>query len=105
MTGPSEMPYVVRKRYYSKANRLVRARDVDPAIVRKYDMLRTDADRFSFMKELLLAPSMAQIKIEDHYRSVVRDSHKDKYRTVTLFQLQKWFPGEEGEAFIQDLIQ
>ena len=46
MTGPSEMPYMVRKRYYSKANRLVRARDVDPAIVRKYDMLRTDADRW-----------------------------------------------------------
>ena len=34
------------------------------------------------MKEILLAPSLAELMIEDHYRSVVRDSHKDKYRTA-----------------------
>ena len=46
MSGPSEMPYAIRKRYYAKANRMVRARDVDPAIVRKYDMLKSDSERW-----------------------------------------------------------
>lgn len=40
--------------------------------------------RFAFMRELLLAPDMASIKIEDHYRNTVRDSHKDKYRTAPV---------------------
>ena len=34
------------------------------------------------MREILLAPSLAELTIEDHYRSVVRDSHKDKCRTA-----------------------
>ena len=40
------MPYPMRKRLYAKANRMVRARNVDPAIVRKYDMLKADVDRW-----------------------------------------------------------
>ena len=46
MSGPSDMPYPMRKRLYAKANRMVRARNVDPAIVRKYDMLKADVDRW-----------------------------------------------------------
>ena len=38
--------------------------------------------RFGFTQEILLAPSLGELVIEDHYRSLVRDNHKDKYRTV-----------------------
>ena len=51
MSGLSGMPYPMRKRLYATANRMVRARNVDPAIVRKYDMLKADADRWLDYRE------------------------------------------------------
>ena len=77
------MAYSERKMHYAAVGRLIRRSDTDPALVAKYDLLRSDADRFQFMREILLAPTLADVVVEDHYKSFTRDRHTDRYVTVT----------------------
>ena len=60
----------------------MKASDVDPALLMKYQMMTSDCDRWAFMREVLLDPTLASIEIEDCYRSIVTDRHRDRYVTV-----------------------
>ncbi|CAE7358697.1 unnamed protein product, partial [Symbiodinium sp. CCMP2456] len=75
-----ELPYAVRKTYYARAGRIVKAPGVDAAVVSKYDLMKGDQERFDFMKQVLLDPTLGSVKVEEHYRSQQRNSKKDKYR-------------------------
>ena len=86
MSASEDMPYQERKKCYAHVGRVMRRADTDPALVAKYEMLRSDVDRFNFMKAVMLDPSLASNQIEEQYKVLALDKHKDLYVTATYLR-------------------
>ncbi|CAK9024606.1 UBA domain-containing protein [Durusdinium trenchii] len=104
MSSPADMDYEERKRQYAALRRAV-YRSASPGLMAKYT-LSSDADRFSMMKNFLVNSGVDSIEVEEQYTKYAEESRKDRYITITLFQLEKKFgKGKEAQKFIADLVK
>ena len=44
------MPYAERKKKYAQVGRIMRSPGIDPAVVAKYDLMRSDQERLADQK-------------------------------------------------------
>ncbi|CAE7632048.1 unnamed protein product [Symbiodinium sp. CCMP2592] len=96
------MPRTERKKHFAWLNRQTKA---DPELLAKYQLLKTDDDKFRFLKDCLLAKGDAAppVAVKETFKDLTQDEQKDKYVTMTEIQLHREFPGEDGAAFIKIL--
>ena len=58
------------------------------------------------LKTWLLNNSLDSIEVEECYQRISEEDRKDRYRTMSVFQLEKEFgTSPEGEEFIKDIIK
>lgn len=58
------------------------------------------------MKNFLVNSGVDSIEVEEQYTKYAEESRKDRYITITLFQLEKKFgKGKEAQKFIADLVK
>lgn len=58
------------------------------------------------LKTWLVNNSLDSIEVEECYSRVVREDRADRYRTMSIFQLEKLYgTSDEAQAFIQDIIK
>ena len=58
------------------------------------------------LKTWLLNNSLDSIEVEECYQGISEEDRKDRYRTMSVFQLEKEFgTSPEAEEFIKDIIK
>ena len=76
------MPYSERKAKYAQVGRIIRAPGVDAAVIAKYELAKSDAERFEFMRCVIVDPTLASIEISDEFRNEVYNKNADLYVTA-----------------------
>ena len=96
------MPREERKRHYSNMARKCR---LDPALAARFRVLKSDKDKFDFLRESLLAESEAvEVKISEATVTAKTTENKDRFRKLTKFQLQQLYGSSPAAlAFIEQL--
>ncbi|OLP99108.1 hypothetical protein AK812_SmicGene18371 [Symbiodinium microadriaticum] len=77
----------------------------DPELLEKFKLLKDDGEKFTFLKDCLLATGDAApaVEVKETFKDTTKDLNEDKFITLTEMQLRREFPGEDGQAFIEIL--